>query len=215
MNIKEIKFHSQWGQDEFVFNVLKGKKKGFFVDIGAYDGVTISNTYFFEKYLEWDGICVEPNPSTFETLISNRKCQCIRKGIAPYNREVELLLNGWSSAIDDNFTSSEILKEGHNSVIIEAVTINDLFLTHSVPRIFDYLSIDIEGGEMEVIKTLNFDKWRFDILTYEHNTHLINHENYQKMIETKKEMERFLSGKGYEHIKDYEGDGFFLHNSLI
>jgi len=48
---------------------------GYFVDIGAHDGITNSNSYIFEKYFGWSGICVEPNPNlrSYQTLINNRK----------------------------------------------------------------------------------------------------------------------------------------------
>jgi len=75
--MKKLKFFSQNGQDSFLENNLFKKiNNGFFVDIGANDGVTFSNTYFFEKK-GWDGLCVEPIPSVFEKLNQNRKCKCI------------------------------------------------------------------------------------------------------------------------------------------
>ncbi len=82
-NIKKIDteiftYFSQFGQDKFLDQeIFKGMKKGFFVDIGAYDGITVSNTYFFEKYRNWQGICVEPIPSRFEQLKLNRNAICV------------------------------------------------------------------------------------------------------------------------------------------
>src|SRR5258706_11369284 len=59
-------YYSQHSQDRFVDNfLLHGKRGGVFVDVGAYDGVALSNTYYFEKELGWQGICIEPNPMAF------------------------------------------------------------------------------------------------------------------------------------------------------
>ena len=63
-----MKFYSQFEQDKFVYeNFFINKNKGYFVDIGAHDGVTFSNSKFFEE-LEWDGVCIEPNPKVFSIL---------------------------------------------------------------------------------------------------------------------------------------------------
>ena len=66
------KYFSQWGQDKIIDQILKGKKKGVYIDIGAHDGITFSNSYFFEKYRNWTGICIEPNPNVFKKLVLNR-----------------------------------------------------------------------------------------------------------------------------------------------
>jgi len=152
MSKNERGFYSQWGQDEFVVSILNGKRNGYFVDIGAYDGITISNTYYLEKELDWKGLCVEANPHTYNSMTECRNTECINIAVAPYKKEVEILLNGWSSAINDSFTSSEILKQNFESVKVNAITINELFERYNVPSEFDYLTIDIEGGERNVLE---------------------------------------------------------------
>ena len=77
-----MKYYSQFGQDQFVHKTFfQEKTKGYFVDIGAHDGVTFSNSKFFEE-LGWEGICIEPNPKVFPILENNRKCKCIKKAIS-------------------------------------------------------------------------------------------------------------------------------------
>lgn len=215
MSKNERGFYSQWGQDEFVVSVLKQKKNGYFVDIGAYDGITISNTYYLEKELGWNGLCVEANPHTYNSMVECRNTECVNVAIAPYEKEVEILLNGWSSAINDSFTSSEILKQGFESVIVNAITINELFERYNVPSEFDYLTIDIEGGELEILSQLDFSRWRFKVLTYEHNSHLVHHENYPDLVKRREQMEEILYKNGYSLYKNYEGDGFFISSDLI
>lgn len=63
-------FYSQAGQDKYLIeNIYKNKEKGFFIDIGAHDGITYSNTYYLEKELGWSGICIEPNPKIYKQLL--------------------------------------------------------------------------------------------------------------------------------------------------
>ena len=61
-------YKSQIGQDKWVYSVIGDKKKGYFIEIGAANGIDLSNTFFFEKTLQWDGICVEPNPNFKDEL---------------------------------------------------------------------------------------------------------------------------------------------------
>jgi len=215
MSKNERGFYSQWGQDEFVVSVLKEKRNGYFVDIGAYDGITISNTYYLEKELDWKGLCVEANPHTYNMMTECRNTECINIAVAPYEKEVEILLNGWSSAINDSFTSSEILKQNFESVKVNAITINELFERYNVLSEFDYLTIDIEGGELEILSQLDFSRWRFKVLTYEHNSHLVDHENYPELVKRREKMEELLYANGYVLYKNYEGDGFFISSELV
>lgn len=207
-------FHSQWGQDRFVVDALKGKRNGYYVDIGAFDGVTISNTLYLEQQLGWTGLNVEANPHTFKSLVAARKTPCVNLAIAPYEKEVDILLNGWSSAINDSFTSSEILKQNHQSVKVRAITVNALLKQYSVPSRFDYLSLDIEGGELEILEQFDFGQWRFSVLTYEHNAHLTSHPDHKLMLERQSRAESLLFRNGYKLVKNYEGDGFFISNDI-
>src|SRR5438309_1453970 len=85
-------YYSQCKQDKFVNeHFFKNKKNGFFVDIGAHNGVTYSNTFFFEKELNWTGICIEPIPKIFNELKSNRNCLCVQGCISDFNGISQLL----------------------------------------------------------------------------------------------------------------------------
>lgn len=71
-------YQSQCGQDKWIVeNLMPDSRQGFFVDIGAHDGISFSNTYFLESVMNWDGIAIEPIPEIFERLKKNRKCHLI------------------------------------------------------------------------------------------------------------------------------------------
>ena len=92
-----MKFYSQLGQDKFLFeNFFRGMRGGVFVDVGAYDGVALSNTYYFEKELGWQGICIEPNPLAFEGLSQNRNCVLLNCGVGGQEELLEFLEEGFA-----------------------------------------------------------------------------------------------------------------------
>jgi hypothetical protein len=67
-------YNSQIGQDKWVHSVIGNKRDGYFIELGACDGLYFSNTLFFERNLDWNGICIEPNDNYLEALCKNRKC---------------------------------------------------------------------------------------------------------------------------------------------
>ena len=176
-------FHSQYNQDKYLeTNVFKGLKNGFFVDVGAHDGKTINNTLFFEENNNWTGINIEPIKSVFEKLIINRP-KCINLNIAVCNNdgETEFICNtGYTemlSGIKDTFDSrhkqrleNENRIHNSNTKIINVKTkkLQTICNEHNVSHI-NYLSIDVEGAEFEVIKSIDFNKIFIDIIGFENN----------------------------------------------
>ncbi len=82
-NRADMEYYSQHGQDKFLNEeIFQDKENGVFVDIGAHDGVSISNSYFFEKMKNWTGVCIEPIPSVFDKLKNSRKCHMVNCAIS-------------------------------------------------------------------------------------------------------------------------------------
>lgn len=151
--------NSQLGQDRWVCETLNYKRGGYFLDIGAFDGVQISNTYYLEKELGWDGICVEAGPVNFQELIKNRSCLCLNKAV-------------WSSTGKVFFKEEwTVGKVGLIGAEIESITIKQLLEDYSVPGQIDYISLDVEGAEYEVLIRFPFEKYHVSLWTIEHNAH--------------------------------------------
>ena len=117
-------YYSQFNQDEIINTLLENKKEGVFIDVGAYDGITFSNSYFFEKSNNWTGICFEPNPIIFKKLAEVRNCTIINGGVSVKNdtltykrfsgnQELEML-SGFS-----NFFNQEQLSRIENELNAE------------------------------------------------------------------------------------------------
>lgn len=171
-------YFSEAGQDMLVKdNFFKNQKSGFFLEIGAFDGIEGSNCYHFEKFMNWEGIAIEASPLQFKKLKKNRNCKLMNIAIGSENKQVEFyeVVEGFTqmSGINNlNFKDSfERIKKKSNSKInkinIECKTFEKLILSD---QIIDLISIDIEGNESDVLKTINFDKYKIKVIILENNT---------------------------------------------
>jgi FkbM family methyltransferase len=168
-------FYSQYQQDQYLYeNFFKNKKEGVFVDIGAHDGITINNTYFFEKNMEWTGLCIEPLPDVYNRLKINRNCACVQACIFDNRDSISFLqISGYAemlSGIIENYNPEHIkrirkeidLKGGKSELIqVKCYNFNDLLKNHNILKI-DLLSVDTEGGELEIIKSIDFSFFDID-----------------------------------------------------
>ena len=117
------KFFSQSGQDRILKNhFFKNKKKGFFVEIGAFDGIEGSNCLYFENNYAWNGIALEPSKTQFSKLKKNRKCSVLNLAISSSEKEVEFYdvhegLAQMSGINDINYSSKDIVEKDIKSKI--------------------------------------------------------------------------------------------------
>ncbi len=160
-----MKFRSQVGQDRWVCEFFNYKRGGYFLDIGAFDGKEISNTYYLEKELGWNGICVEAGQNNYSKLIQNRNCYVLNKAIYGSNGLVKF---------NENWTVGKI---DHKGEFIEAITFDKLlklYLPWGFKRRIgeiDYISLDIEGGEYDALTKFPFKTHQVTLWTIEHNAH--------------------------------------------
>jgi FkbM family methyltransferase len=176
---------SQLGQDRIVDEYLRGKRDGIFVDIGAYDGVTFSNTLTLERERDWTGICIEPLPDVFAQLQKNRRCICVQACIG--NREepgVEFLavqskafrtrmLSGVLSEYDARHllrVAAELDEFGGSKNVIRVPMrhLHALLGEHGIRKV-DYLSIDTEGSELLILRSTILSAIGNPCITVENN----------------------------------------------
>jgi hypothetical protein len=216
------KNHSQANQDLFVlyFTNYVGKK-GFFVEIGAGDGVNISNTYLLEK-IGWTGILVDPVDYNNENMelrkcIKEKRCVYSKTGLKIPFAEVPFSPVMPGNPQTQNF--STILKNANHPAInqtnntfsfsngaetiplkvrdVETISLNDLLKQYNAPNKIDYISIDTEGSEFEIISNFDFNKYDVEIFTIEHN-----HANFRDDIIT------LLNYRGYFRMPNLRQGGF-------
>lgn len=165
---------SQIFQDIFVLSVLAERRSGYFVEFGATNGMDLSNTYLLEKNFGWNGIVCEPARLWHSDLKRNRGCaidtRCVwtSSGKLLNFKEVEYP----ELSTIDHYSAKDSLAKSRSLGInysVETVSLTDLLLQNSAPRHIDYLSIDTEGSELDIIEEFDFTQYSFDVITIEHN----------------------------------------------
>lgn len=158
--------HSQNNEEKIIADYFQATK-GIYLDLGANDGITLSNTYGLYK-VGWDGICVEASPKAYQRLLENQpKSKCIELAVGSYDGWIEFNESGELLGIGDTSLVSstkpeemkrwESLNIPFNLLTVRCVTF-DTLLKESLLNKIDFLSIDIEGMELEVLPQINFNK---------------------------------------------------------
>jgi FkbM family methyltransferase len=208
-----MEYFSQIGQDRFIDNFFSGKENGFFVDIGASDGKYFSNTYFFEKFKNWKGICIEPLPTEFNKLNLNRSSINLNLCVSDFEGETDFTyVEGFYdypinmlSGISDKYNSlhverinQEVNKCGGKieSIKVPVRPLQSIFDEFGVTHV-DFCSIDTEGSEFEIVKSIDFDRTSIKVFIIENN---YNETNIKDFLET----------KGYVFHSKIEWDDVFV-----
>jgi FkbM family methyltransferase len=157
--------NSQLTQDIFVQLILNFKENGYFVEFGAADGYEFSNTFLLENAFNWDGILVEPAKS-WAPANNLRKCNVDFRCVAATSGQTVMFNDA-----EIKFLSStkEIIGTDTIQYGVETVSLNDLLEQYNAPEHINYLSVDTKGGELQILETLDFNKYSFDVITVDHN----------------------------------------------
>ena len=157
--------YSQEGQSQCVDDILEKKENGFFIEAGALDGVFYSNSAFFERHRGWTGLLMEPEIDLFRKLMKERPgSYAINACLSTLNKtsKVKFIIKkvtGWSHISDDSSTG--------NMIQIQSFPLYSVLKAIGVDTV-DYFSLDIEGPELEVLKTIPWDKIRINVITLEY-----------------------------------------------
>lgn len=174
IELLDSKSKAQLKQDMFVLDELDYKRDGYFVEFGATNGVDLSNTYLLEKELGWTGILAEPAVSWYIALPKNRSCHidfgCVWSKSGE-RLEFNNVLAAELSTIATFSNGDEHAKARETGLKYDVTTISliDLLKKYNAPKEIDYLSIDTEGSEYEILSAFDFDAYKFKIITCEHN----------------------------------------------
>ena len=155
---------SQFGQDVYLMtNIYPGKRDGFFVEVGAYDGIESSNTYMLEKQYNWKGLCVECVPHLYEKCKRARSCPVSSNAV--YNEDGKVLefynSGGYGGLVETNRHAHIV---NHPKIKVTTKRLTTLLDEINAPAFIEYLSLDTEGSEYEILKAHDFDKYRFGYL---------------------------------------------------
>lgn len=205
-----MKYYSQYGQDKWLNeNLFKNKKDGFFIEVGADNGIRNSNTKFFED-LGWNGICVEPSPDRFAILSENRNCILENVAISNNFETVDFLdIRGFGRGLSGivkhydkrhkhriNQAKKHPHHKSHNVIQVPCTTFTSIFEKHNITKA-DFCTIDTEGNELEILKSLDFDRFEIKAILVENN--------YQDS-----KIRQFLHEVGYKFSRRIKVDDVFL-----
>jgi len=209
--VTEKKSYSQFSQDTKVVEFYSGKKKGFFVEIGAHNGISCSNGYLLETKYEWKGICAEPNPKLYTILVANRPgSNCTDKAVyhtSGCTVEFDIanscdVLSGIASTLDRH---KAYVDSNKTTISVTTISLADLLKEHKAPAFIEYLSLDTEGSEYDILRTFPFEEYRFGLIHLEHN-----------FVEPRRQQIRdLLIRNGYVFKGENNVDDCYQHSSVI
>jgi FkbM family methyltransferase len=178
-----FKSHAENFQDMFVIFQTNQKRSGYFVEIGVGDGKSFSNTYLLEKEFQWSGLLIEPNPKFHASIEELRSARLEKR--AAYSRSGETL----GFLVADIGELSTLAKYqaggGPKGRLIKVDTINasDALELHSVPTDFDFLSVDTEGSEYDILSVIDFNVYTPKVICVEHNYRPGAKKAYERLLE--------------------------------
>ena len=181
-------FNGYDGLDKKMLNYIN-YKNGFYIECGANDGVSQSNTWYFEKKLGWKGLLIEPIGVVFDELKKNRSKRnfFFKRALRPLNykkKNIELKLD-----IKDTLSTRSTFDNVDTRVKIKVKSTNLHYILKKIraPNIIDFFSLDVEGDEFHVLKGINFKAYRFRYILVE--TYELN------------KLKNFLEKHGYKYVK--------------
>jgi len=171
-NVKDS--HGQFLQDLWVAYELGSPRGGYFVEFGAADGVTCSNSLYLERELGWTGLLAEPGRVWRARLAKNRACamdfRCVwsRSGETVTFNEPRIALHSTIDAYSESDGLADTRKDGERYAV-ETVSLNELLDHWNAPRRIDYLSLDTEGSEFDILQAFDFSAYDVRLISVEHN----------------------------------------------
>jgi FkbM family methyltransferase len=201
---------SQLGQDLVGLSVSGLDKPGFFVEFGAADGVALSNSHILEKHFGWSGILCEPSNGWHEALKQNRSCIIDTRCVYSVSGEKINFSENYLGELSAITAYAEpnahgVLKRTTSSYEVETISLLDLLKTHNAPKFIEFLSIDTEGSEFEILRNFDFQNYRFGAICVEHN-----------FADTREKINELLTANGYiqvhSDLSDFD-DWYFQGNN--
>jgi FkbM family methyltransferase len=183
---------SQLLQDLVVVHLLGGMRNGRFAEIGAGDGTYLSNTWLLEKHFGWTGVLAEPNINFHPAIKSARTATLDGRAVCGTSRgSLPMLINSdfeeLSTLVPDNADG------GHRSgyyVDVDTVGVNQVLADASSEGSVNYLSIDTEGSEIDILESIDLHTYRPEVITIEHND----------VSSRKRRFDEIICGHGYRRI---------------
>ncbi|HEY5239708.1 MAG TPA: FkbM family methyltransferase [Rhizomicrobium sp.] len=202
-------YFGQKGQDQWIVEeVFPGKRNGWFLDLAATDGQTLSNTLVLEREFGWSGLAIEPNPASFELLQQKRTCHTCSSCIDADFGTVEFLPNRELGGIISDDTDNALAirpslikewRESGKTLTVPTMPLAHVLDQYNAPAVIDFFSFDVEGAETRILRNFPFTRYRFMAMCIERPT---------------LELNALLFHHGYAFVRNRQFDSFYVHESL-
>lgn len=197
------RYYSQKGQDRWVIErAAAGLRNGYFVEIGAGDGRTHSNTFVLERDHGWTGLLIEPNPDYADAIRRFRTSKHVTFCVdAEPGQHAFMALGYMGGLIGDDTDYSPARRPSvvrrHSDKILQVPcrSLAEILADDDAPAVIDFLSVDVEGAEYRILKDFPFDRYTFNALVIERPT---------------REVHELLTAAGYVLDRLHLYDGFYL-----
>ena len=196
--------HNTDQQDAWVSRVVfPGVEDGYYIDVGSADGVVQSNTKILDD-MGWQGICVDPFPTGMETRTAKMFEEVVD---SEGGREIEFRTSGYIGGIDAYIDHTKDWEEQQEAelLVLKTTTLDDILSRADAPKYIHYMSLDIEGAELEALKGMSFSDYKVGAMTIEHN--------WEEPKRT--QVKEFLEQNGYQRVLSRHRDDYYLHRDLI
>lgn len=209
------KSHSQlqqnlWALYEYQQKYSSDSGNGFFVEFGATDGILRSNSYLMEKNYDWNGILCEPARRYTNSLRNNRDVLIENRCVISITGETVKFHEVDASELSGIADFQQVGGWEHERSLfkeydVKTITLNEMLLIHNAPKRINYMSIDTEGSEYEILRDFPFDQWEIETVSIEHN-----------YSENEKKLDTLLSKNGYIRVlKDAScWDSWYVRSSV-
>jgi len=207
-------YKGQEGQDKWANeNVFHGKTGGVFVDLGCYDGITYSNTWYFERRLNWIGLCVEPNPLVYARIAQSAgRTSGVQLAVSNAPGTMEMVAAYMRSSLNASFVDYALMRKlGVNTEKVQVTVVTPTMLLERLParegNTIDYVNIDVESQELAILATWPFSDYCVSVF---------NIENQPREGEpsTLSALKQLLTPHGYSHKIRIGVDEVFVRDTL-
>lgn len=194
--------YSQLFQDLFVEYMHSGSENLSFIEFGATNGITLSNSFMLEQKLNWSGVLAEPDPQWHKDLMVNRpKAKIITDCIfSETGQKLDFISSqfGELSTIksfarsEENFSSKGNVQarlQKYEKIKVNTISLNDVCAENFSGKTIDYMSVDTEGSELDILRNFDFDKYKPAVITVEHN-----------FTDSEKRLDELICGTGYQRL---------------
>jgi len=200
-------FHSQHEIEKYLDEIFK--ERGFFLEIGCWQGELISQSAYLEREKGWSGLCVDPFPVSFEA----RTCRVCDKAISKdglprafikvsidrrYGGDVSYF-SGFRENVEEHWNLIYQWCD-YEEITIPTITMENLYDVYDLPKHIEFLSVDVEGAELEIFQSIDFGRWSYGMIDFEHNGN----------AKTRKAIGSILSSAGYVPLVELYVDDIWV-----